>query len=94
MTGARLFLAAFFSSVALPGKGRCGSVMLTLMKNDFFASYMKSPKTFDRTNAEAVCGEGAFAYPLDRALLEQFGHWFLEHVERTPRRARRTAQPA
>ncbi|HEY4027058.1 MAG TPA: SDR family oxidoreductase [Candidatus Dormibacteraeota bacterium] len=58
---------------------------------DFFASYMKSSRTFDRTNAEAVCGEGAFAYPLDRALLERFGNWFLEHVERTPSRARRTA---
>jgi nucleoside-diphosphate-sugar epimerase len=59
---------------------------------DFFASYMKSSKTFDLTNSEAVCGGGAFAYPLDRALLERFGTWFMEHVERPTSRARRTAQ--
>lgn len=50
----------------------------------FFAPYMKSAVTFDRTNADAACGAGALSYPVDRALLERFGTWYLEHAGRTP----------
>ncbi|HSR26131.1 MAG TPA: SDR family oxidoreductase [Candidatus Eisenbacteria bacterium] len=45
----------------------------------FFASYMKSSATFDRAHADAACGKGALAYPLDRTRLQRFGEWFLDH---------------
>lgn len=46
---------------------------------DFYASYMKQPKSFDRTNTDAVCGREASDFPMDRATLHAFLDWYLHN---------------
>lgn len=46
---------------------------------DFYASYMKQSKSFDRSNTDAVCGPEASAFPMDRATLTAFLDWYLRN---------------
>jgi nucleoside-diphosphate-sugar epimerase len=50
---------------------------------DFYASYMKQAKSFDRTNTDAVCGREASAFPMDRATLTAFLEWYLHNRMRS-----------
>jgi hypothetical protein len=56
---------------------------------EFYVSYLKRPRTFDRSNTDRVCGVALSSSPIDRARLRELLEWFLR--ERRGRAAGRTA---
>jgi nucleoside-diphosphate-sugar epimerase len=44
---------------------------------DFYRSYLRNGKRFDRTNTDAVCGEQASTFPIDDEVLTEFLLYYL-----------------
>lgn len=59
---------------------------------DFYASYMKQAKSFDRANTDAVCGPDASAFPMDRPTLTAFLDWYLRNRMRGAVRPGRSSE--
>lgn len=61
---------------------------------DFYRQYLRSPKTFDRTNTDAVCGPQGSLAEIDRDGLGVYLQWYLDRTQTDGRAASPTRQNA
>lgn len=60
---------------------------------DFYSSYIKNGKSFDRTNTDAVCGAQASMFPIDDPTLTAFFDWYGKRIRQDGRTAAPGRQP-
>jgi len=86
--------AALRDPVFVTNRGLLTSVDHQLDKGlDFYSSYIKNGKSFERANTDAVCGAAASMSPIDAAELTRYLDWYGRRIRQDGRTAAPARQP-
>lgn len=86
--------AALRDPVFVTSRGLLTSIDLQLDQGlEFYSSYIRNGKSFERSNTDAVCGAAASMFPIDEAELTRFFDWYGRRIRQDGRTAAPARQP-